>query len=210
MKKGFFITVEGIEGAGKSTAIAAATESLKHSEIEYLLTREPGGTPFAEEIRQLLLEPRDEKVIRETELLLMYASRVQHVETLIKPTLEKGIHVISDRFNDATFAYQGGGRGISLQGINVLDHWCLENFKPDLTLLLDLPVEVGLDRATKRGAKDRIEEEKLEFFESVRATYLQRAKDDPERFAVIDANRTPEKVKKDIVNSITALLKNEQ
>ena len=206
MEKGFFITIEGIEGAGKSTAIAAATESLTQLSVAHLLTREPGGTPFAEEIRTLLLEPREEKVFSKAELLLMYAARVQHVEMLIKPTLAKGIHVISDRFNDATFAYQGGGRGICKDKIAELDSWCLAELKPDLTLLLDLPVETGLKRATKRGKKDRIEQEKMNFFEAVRASYLQRVKEDPERFTIIDASQTAETVKQEIVSRLFNLL----
>jgi len=206
MKKGLFISVEGIEGAGKSTALESVKESLIKAGTEHFQTREPGGTPFAEEIRTLLLKPRDEIVVSESELLLMYASRVQHVEKLIKPKLEKGIHVVSDRFNDATFAYQGGGRQIDLDLIKKLDDWCLKGFKPDLTILLDLPVEVGLDRATKRGEKDRIEVEKLSFFEAVRAAYLELAKNDAKRFSIIDATQTPELVKQDVLDAINNLL----
>ncbi len=210
MRQGYFITVEGIEGAGKSTALQSVRESLIKAGTKHLLTREPGGTPFAEEIRQLLLQTRSEKVVSETELLLMYASRVQHLEQLIKPNLDKGIHVVSDRFNDATFAYQGGGRGIDISRIQQLDDWCLNHFKPDLTMLLDLPVEIGLARATKRGEKDRIELEKLAFFESVRSCYLQRAAKEPNRFIVIDAMQTPKQVKQDILDTINRLLQSHE
>ncbi len=208
MKKGLFISVEGIEGAGKSTALEAVTESLLAAGTKHILTREPGGTPFAEEIRDLLLLPRQETVISETELLLMYASRIQHVEELIKPNLEQGIHVVSDRFNDATFAYQGGGREINMSKIEQLDQWCLDGFKPDFTILLDLPVEIGLERATKRGEKDRIEKEQLAFFDKVRSAYLALAAKHTQRFKVIDATQTPAAVKEKILDSINQLLAN--
>jgi dTMP kinase len=206
MKKGLFISVEGIEGAGKSTALESVKESLGNAGTQHIQTHEPGGTPFADEIRALLLKPRDEIVVNESELLLMYASRVQHVEKLIKPNLAKGIHVVTDRFNDSTFAYQGGGRQIDIELIRQLDEWCLKGFKPDLTILLDLPVDVGLDRATKRGEKDRIEVEKVEFFEDVRTAYLALAKDEPKRFAIIDATQPPEQVKLDVLATINTLL----
>jgi len=206
MKRGLFISVEGIEGAGKSTALESVQQSLANAGTKHIQTREPGGTPFAEEIRALLLKPRDEIVVSESELLLMYASRVQHVEKLIIPNLEKGVHVVTDRFNDATFAYQGGGRQIDPSLIKQLDQLCLKGFKPDLTILLDLPVEVGLDRATKRGEKDRIEVEKISFFEAVRSAYLELANNDSQRFSVIDATQSPEKVKQDILKVINELL----
>ncbi len=207
MKKGLFITVEGIEGAGKSTAIQSVSEALNKTGTEHIITREPGGTPLAEDIRHLLLKPRDEEVSSDTELLLMYACRSQLINTVINPALSRGIHVVSDRFNDASFAYQGGGRDISLDFIKLLDKWVLHDLKPQLTLLLDLPVEIGLCRASKRGTKDRIEQETLVFFEKVRTSYLERAANEPDRFVIIDATEPPQKVRKDILSAIETLIK---
>lgn len=207
MKKGLFITVEGIEGAGKSTAIQSVTEALDKTATEHIITREPGGTPLAEDIRHLLLKPRNEEVTSDTELLLMYACRSQLINTVINPALNRGVHVVSDRFNDASFAYQGGGRNISLEFIQLLDTWVLHDLKPELTILLDLPVEIGLQRASKRGAKDRIEQETLAFFEKVRASYLQRAANDPDRFIIIDATESPQQVRGNILSAIENLIK---
>ncbi len=206
MKKGLFITVEGIEGAGKSTAIQAVTEALDKSGTQHIITREPGGTPLAEEIRLLLLQPREEEVSSDTELLLMYASRSQLINHVIQPALDRGVHVVSDRFNDASFAYQGGGRNISREFIQLLDQWILHDLKPQLTLLLDLPVEIGLRRASKRGTTDRIEQETLAFFDKVRASYLQRAAKEPERFVIIDATEPEQQVRADIISTIQRLL----
>lgn len=187
--KGRFITVEGTEGVGKSTNIAFLCGLLKKQGIDVVLTREPGGTPLAEELRDLLLTPRDEMISQDTELLLMFAARAQHIDNVIRPALERGDWVISDRFTDATFAYQGGGRGVDISHIATLEDLVQQDLRPDLTFLLDLPVEVGLKRASERSAPDRFEREKLTFFENVRAAYLARAEDEPERFAVIDAAR---------------------
>ena len=187
---GRFITVEGTEGVGKSTNIDFLCQLLQKAGVEVVLTREPGGTPLAEELRALLLAPREESVSEDTELLLMFAARAQHLENVIKPALARGAWVISDRFTDATFAYQGGGRGVSLENIQALETIVQHGLQPDLTLLLDLDVTVGLQRASKRSAPDRFEQEKRAFFEKVRATYLQRAEAEPERFAVIDAGKT--------------------
>jgi len=205
MKKGLFITVEGIEGAGKSTAIKSLTEALDKTATKHIVTREPGGTPLAEDIRNLLLTPRQETVTDDSELLMMYAARSQLINNVIIPSLNKGIHVVSDRFNDASFAYQGGGREISIDFIRLLDKKVLGGLKPQLTILLDLAVETGLKRASQRGAKDRIEQEKLSFFEKVRAVYLERARCEPERFIIVDASASPRQVKESILNAIEDL-----
>lgn len=183
-----FISIEGSEGAGKSTSIDFIRKWFSEHQIEPVMTREPGGTPLAEEIRELLLEQRDESVHPDTELLLMYASRVQHCEETIKPALAAGHWVISDRFNDASFAYQGTAREMSLEHMTALDQWALGDFKPDHTLFLDVPVEIGLERAGLRSAPDRFEQESMDFFHRVREGYHARAKADPERFIIIDAS----------------------
>lgn len=197
-QRGRFITVEGTEGVGKSSNIEFLCSLLAENGIEIVLTREPGGTPLAEELRNLLLEPRDEKVSEEAELLLMFAARAQHINNVIKPALARGAWVISDRFTDATFAYQGGGRGVDEAQISLLEHLVQKGLQPDLTLLLDLDVAVGLKRASARSAPDRFEQEKVVFFEKVRSAYLKRAKNDPHRFAIIDASVTIKGVQKQI------------
>ncbi|MGB0205197.1 MAG: dTMP kinase [Neptuniibacter sp.] len=204
--QGRFITVEGTEGVGKSTNIDYLYNLLKQEGIEVVLTREPGGTPLAEELRSLLLTPREEKVSEDTELLLMFAARAQHIENVIRPALERGAWVISDRFTDATFAYQGGGRGVSMEHIETLERLVQHGLHPDLTFLLDLPVEIGLQRASARSAPDRFEQEKLNFFEKVRAAYLMRAENEPERFAVIDASRDLESVQEQILTAVKEYL----
>lgn len=181
-----FITFEGIEGVGKTTAIAHAFDYLQRKSIPVVLTREPGGTPLAEKIRQLLLFPDvEETMSAHTELLLMFASRVQHVEAFIKPHLKAGTFVLSDRFIDASFAYQGGGRGIAHSDISLLEHWI--NISPCRTILLDAPVDVAIARMSDRSAVDRIEQENPDFFARVRDAYLKRAALHAERFRVIDA-----------------------
>lgn len=205
---GRFITVEGTEGVGKSTNIDFLCRLLKEQGIEIVLTREPGGTPLAEELRELLLTPREERVSQDTELLLMFAARAQHIENVIRPALERGAWVVSDRFTDATFAYQGGGRGVDIQSIKLLETLVQHDLHPDLTLLLDLDVEVGLKRASARSAPDRFEQEKLEFFGKVRSAYLQRAKNEPQRFAVIDAAVPLENVQQQISVALSRYLSN--
>lgn len=193
MARGPFVSIEGGEGAGKSTVLAAVQERLRARGLEVVATREPGGTPAGEAIRALLLDPAT-KLVAEAELLLMFASRAQLVRELIEPALARGAAVVSDRFTDASFAYQGGGRGIEAATIAGLERWAA-GLKPDLTLLLDVGVDVGLARARSRGgAPDRIEAERGEFFERVRATYLARARAEPARFRVVDAAQGPEAV----------------
>jgi len=192
---GFFITIEGSEGTGKSTALKFIEAYLIEAKKNYILTREPGGTPIAEQIRQLLLMPNaQETMAPETELLLMFACRVQHIQQVILPALEEGKWVVCDRFIDASFAYQGGGRGIDEKRIAWLENWLLPTLRPDLTLLLDTPVSIGLERAKHRGAQDRIEQEKIDFFERVRASYLTRMQQDQNRFRLINATESLDKV----------------
>lgn len=188
MMRGRFISIEGGEGAGKSTVIAAIRDVLAERGIEVVATREPGGTPAGEAIRALLLDPA-RTLFAETELLLMFAARAQLVRELIEPALQRGATVVSDRFTDASFAYQGGGRGIDMGRIAELERWTA-GLKPDLTFLLDVGVGQGLARARSRGGEpDRIEREREDFFERVRATYLARAAAEPQRFRVIDASQ---------------------
>ena len=187
MARGRFISVEGGEGAGKSTNIEGVRARLQAAGLRVVVTREPGGTPLAEEIRKLLLAPREEAVCDDTELLLVFAARMQHVERVIKPALARGDWVISDRFTDATIAYQGAGRRMGVERIQALRRLLLGDFAPDLTLLLDVPVDSGMQRLAGRGAPDRFEMEGREFFERVRAAYLQLAAAEPARFRVIDA-----------------------
>jgi dTMP kinase len=191
---GLFISIEGGEGAGKSTVIAALREALAATGREVVLTREPGGTPEGEAIRALLLDPGNH-LAAEAELLLMFASRAQLVRQLIRPALARGAVVVADRFTDASFAYQGGGRGLDMGCIAELERWAA-GLKPDLTLLLDVGVAQGLARARARGGDpDRIEREREDFFERVRATYLARAAAEPGRFRVVDASQPVQAVR---------------
>ncbi len=194
LNNGLFITVEGAEGVGKSTNIAFIRSTLESMGIEVVVTREPGGTEMAEEIREVLLKNRTEMVAESAELLLMFAARAQHIESLIKPALVAGKWVISDRFTDATYAYQGGGRGVAFEKIGILETFVQDDFRPDKTILLDAPVEIGMARAHKRGELDRFENEKSAFFERVRNVYLDRMKKDPQRFELIDASKDLETV----------------
>ncbi|WP_271408292.1 dTMP kinase [Pseudomonas sp. Q1-7] len=185
---GLFITLEGPEGAGKSTNREYLAERLRAHGIEVVLTREPGGTPLAERIRELLLTPSDEAMGVDTELLLVFAARAQHLEGVIRPALAGGAVVLCDRFTDATYAYQGGGRGLPEARIALLENFVQGDLRPDLTLVFDLPVEIGLRRAAARGRLDRFEQEQRGFFEAVRQAYLQRAQAARERYKVIDAS----------------------
>jgi dTMP kinase len=203
---GKFITVEGTEGVGKSTNIGFIKSVLEAQGIEVVLTREPGGTPLAEELRSLLLSPRDEHVHQDAEILMVFAARAQHLNQVILPALQRGAWVLSDRFTDATFAYQGMGRGIDWSIISQLEALVQKGISPDLTVLLDMPVELGMQRALARSAPDRFEQEKLAFFEKVRKGYHQRVDEMPSRFAVIDASQSLEAVQQDIKAHITERL----
>ncbi len=198
MTQGCFITLEGSEGVGKSTNLAFIQRWLEEQGHQPMMTREPGGTPLAEEIRELLLSQREEKVSQKAELLLMFAARAQHLDEKILPELARGGCVVSDRFTDATYAYQGYARGLNLDWIAQLEQLVQEKVRPDLTILLDLPTEVARQRMNKRGTTDRFEQEQSEFFDRVRQGYLTRAEAEPDRFAVIDAGQTLEKVQLDI------------
>ncbi|HEX4974555.1 MAG TPA: dTMP kinase [Pseudomonadales bacterium] len=204
-KRGLFITLEGGEGAGKSSNLSFIQTYLSNKQIELVVTREPGGTPLAEEIRALLLQPRDEKMCENTELLLIFAARAQHIQQVIKPSLQVGQWVLSDRFTDASFAYQGGGRQMNLDTLNILETLVQGELRPDLVILLDVPVEVGMQRAKKRGLLDRFEQEDLAFFERVRASYLQRAKANPDTYAIIDASQSLAHVQEEIVAVLDSL-----
>ena len=200
--KGKFITVEGIEGVGKTTNIDFIHQQLQAAGRDVVLTREPGGTPLAEAIRGLLLDPAYTGMDSTCELQLMFAARAEHLAKVVWPALEQGQWVLCDRFTDATYAYQGGGRGIDGGVIARLEELVQGDFRPDLTLLLDVPVEIGLARASKRGALDRFEQEKVAFFERVRNTYLEMAQRSPDRYRVIDASLPLN----DVQNQIAAIL----
>ena len=188
---GKFISIEGIEGAGKSTQLTFIKNYLAEQGKTVVVTREPGGTELGEQIRTLLLSPSDTPMSVNTELLLMFAARAEHIAQVITPALERGDWVISDRFTDATFAYQGGGRGIDQQRIEQIAQWTLNGLKPDVTFLFDLPVEVGQQRVISRNEDiDRFEQEKVDFFQKIRDCYLQRAEDEPERIKVIDSTKS--------------------
>lgn len=204
--RGRFITLEGIEGAGKSTQLTFMTHHLRAAGKTVLVTREPGGTPLGEEIRQLLLGQTHEQMAASTELLLMFAARAEHLAQRIIPAIEAGIWVLCDRFTDATYAYQGGGRDIPIARIRVLEEWVQGSLRPDLTLLFDLPVGVGLARAGKRSSLDRFERETETFFEAVRNAYLDIAKGDPERVKVIDARADTAEVSAAIEIALEPLL----
>jgi len=197
MTSGRFVTVEGIEGVGKSTQVARISKALTERGIEHVVTREPGGTPLAERIREIVLTARDEVLPDAAELLLMFAARAVHLENLIEPNLRAGRWVLCDRFTDATYAYQGAGRGLGPDPIRQLENMVQGMRRPDLTILLDAPVELALERARKRNAgaaQDRFERERGEFFERVRSAYLARAAAEPGRFGVVDASQPAEQV----------------
>ena len=192
--RGRFISLEGGEGAGKSTLLAGVLDCLRQRGLSVVQAREPGGTPVGEAVRAIVLDPALAGLAAETELLLMFASRAQLVREVIEPALAAGQWVVCDRFADASYAYQGGGRGQPVERIEELERWACDGVKPDLTLLLDLPVAAGRARAAGRGEADRIEAEADAFFERVRASYRARAAQEPGRFRVIDASQAPEQV----------------
>lgn len=205
MTRGLFITLEGGEGVGKSTNLRFIEALLAERQIETVVTREPGGTELAENIRHLLLAKHHESLTPEAELLLMFAARSQHIHHKILPALQRGCWVICDRFTDATYAYQGGGRNLNVQTISWLEQTVQGDLRPDLTLLLDAPVETGMLRARNRGLLDRFESERRDFFERVRQAYLHRASLFPDRYAIIDASLPLPEVQRQIRMAIDAL-----
>jgi dTMP kinase len=202
-----FLTIEGIEGVGKSTQVARLSAALRNLGIAHVVTREPGGTALAESIREVVLTARDEALPATAELLLMFAARAVHLKNHVEPNLQAGRWVICDRFTDATYAYQGGGRGLPTGQIRALEDMVQGALRPDLTVLLDAPVALGLARARSRNAgslEDRFEREKTEFFERVRGVYLARAAAEPERIAVLDATRSADEISERIVALLEA------
>ncbi len=200
--RGKFITLEGIEGAGKSSHLAFIQKYFQHAGKTVVLTREPGGTLLGEKIRELLLDHRNDAMAADTELLLMFAARAQHLAQVICPALARGDWVLCDRFTDATYAYQGGGRGIAAERIAAMETWVQGELRPDLTLLLDVPEDIGLQRAGQRSTPDRFERERAEFFARVRAAYLDMAKSNAARYRVIDASQPLDKVQLDIQKTL--------
>jgi len=193
-----FITIEGGEGGGKSTNLAYVERYLKAQGKDVVVTREPGGTELGEKLRQILLDPGNEGMDKRAELLLMFAARAHHLSKVIQPALDAGKTVLCDRFTDATYAYQGGGRGLPMEDIAILENWVQGELRPDLTILLDLDIEIGLFRANERSDQDRFEQEEMRFFDRVRETYLQMAKAEPKRYRVIDAGESLENVQKQL------------
>jgi dTMP kinase len=198
MARGIFITLEGGEGAGKSTCLKFIEAWLRQAGKNVVVTREPGGTEVGEKIREILLHARDLAMTPETEMLLMFAARAEHLARVIRPALERGQTILCDRFTDATYAYQGGGRGLPEERIAAIEQWVQGDLRPDLTLLLDLPVEAGLQRANSRSVPDRFEREQRGFFERVRAAYLARAAREPNRLRIVDASKPLESVQQQI------------
>ena len=207
MGPGCFVTVEGVEGAGKTTQLAFMRAYLERTGCRVTPTREPGGTPLGEDIRALLLGHRHDGMALATETLLMFAARAEHLERVIRPALAAGHWVLCDRFTDATYAYQGGGRGLPPERIAILEDWAQGDLRPDLTLVFDLPVEIGLERAGRRGAADRFEREEKAFFERIRAVYLDRARRNPDRYRIVDADRPVETVRAEVEAILTGWLR---
>ncbi|MGR8998338.1 MAG: dTMP kinase [Gammaproteobacteria bacterium] len=207
MIRGKFITLEGGEGVGKTTNLAFIKDYLQLHDIPVVVTREPGGTVLAEKIRHLLLDKHSEEISEHAELLLMFAARAQHIKHVIEPGLAQGNWVLCDRFTDATYAYQGGGRNMRISTIEWLENLVQGTLRPDLTLLLDAPVEIGIERAKKRGDFDRFEAEKISFFEQVRRAYLLQAELYPERIKLIKANQPLADVQRALIEAIHALLR---
>ncbi len=197
-----FITLEGMDGAGKSTHIPSIIEMLKARGHEVVSTREPGGTPLGERLRELLLH---ESMHAETETLLMFAARREHIANVIKPALERGAYVLSDRFTDASFAYQSGAKGVPANKVEILEQWVQEDLQPDLTLLFDVPVEVSIARLAGARSPDKFERESAEFFTKIRNAYLQRANQNPQRFRVIDASKPLDEVAKAVKDIVATI-----
>ncbi len=205
MQRGQFITLEGGEGLGKTTNLAFIETLLIERDVDVVVTREPGGTVLAEKLRQLLLENNDEPIAEQTELLLMFAARAQHINNVIEPALSQGKWVLCDRFTDSTYAYQGGGRKIALTTIRWLESFVQQQLRPDLTLLFDAPVELGMKRAKKRGNLDRFENEHWVFFNQVRQAFLKQAKNYPQRIKIINAELSLAEVQQSIKQCLDLL-----
>jgi dTMP kinase len=205
-KRGFFLVLEGGEGTGKSTNLAFIHDYLHRKGVPFSTSREPGGTVMAEKVRTLLLEKNSEPMAPLAELLLVFAARAQHLEQKILPVLQRGEWMVCDRFTDATYAYQGGGRGLDRQAIATLENLVQGNLRPDLVIVLDAPLEISKQRAESRGEKDRIESESDAFHQRVRDAYLQRAAADPSRYAVVDASRPLALVQADLASVLDALV----
>jgi dTMP kinase len=205
LNKAKFITIEGSEGVGKTTNIEFILNYLNENSIDSIVTREPGGTENAEKIRDILLNSNDEQVPEIAELLLFFSARSFHVSNKIIPELQNGKSVICDRFNDATIAYQGYGRGFDVSQINMLSSWVLTDLKPDITILLDAPADIGMQRTMNRGYSDRMESEDISFYERVRKGYLNLANEEPNRFRVIDATQSLQEVQADIKSHLDSL-----
>lgn len=206
MSRGLFITLEGGEGAGKTTNLAFIRQWLQRAGHEVVVTREPGGTELGERVRDILLHSKQLHITPESEMLLMFAARSEHLAKVIRPALAAGKTVLCDRFTDATYAYQGGGRGLAAERIAAMENWVQGDLRPDLTLLLDIPVEAGRARAGQRGEPDRFEREDNEFFTRVHAIYLARAQADPKRMRVIDASRALPQVEQQIAAVLEELV----
>ncbi|MDO8926530.1 MAG: dTMP kinase [Sideroxyarcus sp.] len=202
MNKARFITFEGVDGAGKSTGLEWFVAALRQRGIDLLVTREPGGTPLGEQLREILLH---QPMHAETEAMLMFAARREHVEQVIRPALQRGTWVISDRFSDASFAYQGGGRGVPLSKLEQLEQWVHGDLQPDLTLLFDIPIEVARQRLDNNASLDKFEREQGEFFVRVRQAYLARAAKLPQRYAVIRAEKSLDEVQRQLADIVASL-----
>ncbi len=202
MSKAKFITFEGVDGAGKSTGLDWFADALRQRGVDLLVTREPGGTPLGEQLREILL---NQPMHIETEAMLMFAARREHVEKVIRPALQRGTWVISDRFSDASFAYQGGGRGVPLAKLEQLEQWVHGDLQPDLTLLFDIPIEVARQRLSNNVSLDRFEQEKGEFFERVRQAYLARVAKSPQRITVIHAEKSLQEVQQELAKIVASL-----
>lgn len=207
MTRGKFITLEGGEGVGKTTNLSFISSYLQNHGIDVIVTREPGGTRLAEKIRELLLNSNNEGISESAELLLMFAARAQHIKHVIEPALSQGKWVLCDRFTDATYAYQGGGRSMNMSTIEWLENLVQGTLRPDLTLLLDAPVEVGIERAIDRGQLDRFESEKIDFFERVRQAYLRQAELYPERIKLIKADQPLSDVQNKLIDVLRPLIR---
>lgn len=204
--RALFMSVEGLEGAGKTSCLAAVEQVLRARGLDPVMTREPGGTPLGEAIRGLLLNSSNAGMSADAETLLMFAARAEHLARVIRPALDAGRPVICDRFTDATYAYQGGGRGLGEARIRPLEQWVQQGLEPDLTLFLDVPIQVGLARASRRSEPDRFEQERLDFFERARAVYIARAERMADRIVTIDASAPADEVRAAVVAAVERVL----